>query len=728
MHAGSEKMAVMRFFSRPHIFLFSLGLLTLATQVAMTRELLGNFGGSELILAIFYAAWLAGLGTGAYLGRRTRTHSRFIVPLSLGLIFAVPVSVAATRFMAIIPGVQSGVMLPWWSISLPVMGIVFPLAVIAGMLFPIATSFIGYSESETRSYGMSYMIEAAGSLCAGVMLSFWLLDRSNSFLVLLPFIGVFSLGFLFLIRRAGLYSGMRIRLVFAVSLIHAVIWPSLHPFLETFVWDKRIGDIPLIWSGPSKYGYYQIAYQDETIAVYLNSIPITACEPDPLDEIHADVFRLSAGSDPLIAISGNMRYASAFSSRDTTTRIIEQDKILIRLWNSFCSPVAAHVIQNDIRLWLSHTSEQFDLLLVDAPEPTTAQADRYYTKEFFESVQERLSASGVFILSAHLPASRVSGSGIEMAQIVYRTLISVFPSVLISPGPGGWFLASSDTNFTLKHLYERAAPSDSSGLLRAGLSMLFPVHATKDFERALKDESSPVNTDTHPRAYASQLRVALARMGLSPEFTSRFSHLLFVTFLLGLIVHFAGLCRLKNPVKRISLIIGHTGFVSFATSFLLLIGFQHTAGTLYNRIALLTGLYMAGLTMGAFWGSMYPVALGVVDRLLTVMLITFAFIVPAHATPLSYYILAFIFAGIVGMQLPGGVTRLIRLGKRGSYSAGLLDSADHIGAAAGAAIAGLVLLPVLGFRWAFILLGIMKILSACIPGLNHTSDVQGSIS
>ena len=727
MYAGSEKSAIMRSFSRPHLFLFGLGLLTLATQVAVTRELLGNFGGSELILAIFYAAWLAGLGTGAYLGRRTRPQSRSIVPLALGLIFAVPMCVAATRFMAILPGVQSGVILPWWSISLPVMGIVFPLAVIAGMLFPIATSFIRYSESGTQSYGLSYMIEAAGSLCSGAILSFWLLDRSNSFLVLLPFIGAFSLGFLILIRRAGLYSGMRIRFVLAVSLIHAVIWPSLHPFLETFVWEKRIGDIPLIWSGPSKYGYYQIADQDGTTAVYLNGVPVTTCEPDPLDEIHTEVFRLSAGPDPLTVISGNMRYAAAFSSRDTTARVIEQDEILLRLWNSFCHPIAGHVIQNDIRLWLSHTSGQFDLLVVDAPEPITAQADRYYTKEFFISVQERLSASGVFILSAHLPASHVSGVGIEMARIVYGTLISVFPSVLISPGPGGWFLASSDTNFTRKQLYDRAAPSDSSGILRAGLSMIFPVHATEDFKQALEDQSGPLNTDSHPRAFASQLRVALERMGFPPEFTSRFSRLLFATFILGLIIYSAGLYRKKNHEKRISLIIGHTGFVSFATSFLLLIGFQHTAGTLYNRIALLTGLYMAGLTTGAFWGSKYPVSLVVIDHLLTAMLIVMAFLVPEHATPLIFYILAFIFAGIVGVQLPSGVTRFIRLGKRGSYSAGLLDSADHIGAALGAAIAGIVLLPVLGFRWAFILLGLTKILSVCILGLNRTNDVQGRV-
>ena len=79
-------------------------------------------------------------------------------------------------------------------------------------------------------------------------------------------------------------------------------------------------------------------------------------------------------------------------------------------------------------------SGKYDLILVGMPEPTSGQADRFYTKEFFELCAAKLNPGGILafrLRSAEniwtLPLTRRTVS-------ICRALETVFPEILFLPG------------------------------------------------------------------------------------------------------------------------------------------------------------------------------------------------------------------------------------------------------------------------------------------------------
>ena len=58
-----------------------------------------------------------------------------------------------------------------------------------------------------------------------------------------------------------------------------------------------------------------------------------------------------------------------------------------------------HVITTDGRLFVRRTHQQYDVILVDVPDPSTSQINRFYTREFFAEAHRRLAPGGVLSIS-----------------------------------------------------------------------------------------------------------------------------------------------------------------------------------------------------------------------------------------------------------------------------------------------------------------------------------------
>ncbi len=104
----------------------------------------------------------------------------------------------------------------------------------------------------------------------------------------------------------------------------------------------------------------------------------------------------------------------------------------------------------DARDYLAKCKEAFDVIIIDLPEPIEeGPAYLLYTQEFYQLVQERLTANGLISVQAG------SASLLELLNFssVYNTLRSVFP--IVCPyqvdipsfgGPWGFCLASLSLN------------------------------------------------------------------------------------------------------------------------------------------------------------------------------------------------------------------------------------------------------------------------------------------
>ena len=189
----------------------------------------------------------------------------------------------------------------------------------------------------------------------------------------------------------------------------------------------------------------------------------------------------------------------------------------------------------------------------------------------------------------------------------------------------------------------------------------------------------------------------------------------------------------RKPAPRFTAIavITTTGFAAMAVEILLIYVYQNLFGYVYREIGLIIALFMAGLAVGAWWGSSRrAVRVRIIRRnllALEAVLIALALLIPAMASfgaallPLvpggRFLLIGILFvAGFAtGGQFPLAVGLYLR-GKdeKVGAGAGAIDSADHLGAALGAALTGVLLVPVFGIWAAALLLALLKLASGAI--------------
>ena len=89
------------------------------------------------------------------------------------------------------------------------------------------------------------------------------------------------------------------------------------------------------------------------------------------------------------------------------------------------------LIHSDGRLFLKHSLQDYDLIIVDLPEPATTELNRFYTVEFFREAAARLGTAGVLVLSLpSTPDLRASAIANRNATI-WHSLKLVFPKLLV---------------------------------------------------------------------------------------------------------------------------------------------------------------------------------------------------------------------------------------------------------------------------------------------------------
>ena len=174
--------------------------------------------------------------------------------------------------------------------------------------------------------------------------------------------------------------------------------------------------------------------------------------------------------------------------------------------------------------------------------------------------------------------------------------------------------------------------------------------------------------------------------------------------------------------------ISTVGLTGLALELVLLLAYQNLFGYLYEKVGLAVALFMLGLAVGGalvtrqaehlsaslvrflLW---LEIAVAGVAATLPIIVHLGALYLREYPVQLeALFMVLFILIGVVtGMAFPlvGGI--LVKEGEKVGKASGLVESADHLGACAGALVTGILLLPVLGIPWACVL----------IAGLNATS-------
>lgn len=173
-----------------------------------------------------------------------------------------------------------------------------------------------------------------------------------------------------------------------------------------------------------------------------------------------------------------------------------------------------------------------------------------------------------------------------------------------------------------------------------------------------------------------------------------------------------------------------TGFAGISIELVLLFAFQSLYGYVYQRIGLIVALFMFGLAAGALvtrrWSAKHevrPRQLALLDLVITLMLALTPVVLmlagrlsgSAPALAETVIMAEVVASGVLaGMAFPLAVVLYRHSAARAGRTAGAVAGADNVGACAGALLAGVALVPVVGMVVTCLMLAWLKLTSVAL--------------
>jgi len=715
------------------IFLFA-GFSSVVCQSLFIREMLVVFQGNELSIGIILSNWLLGTALGNFAAARiepllANKDSKLglnLTYLCSGLIIMLMFFLARDLrpVLNIFPGEGISLKTTLFSSML----ILVPLGACIGAQFTFAFSFLnrlgtGYPAAS------GYLWESLGCFAGGIIFTYaaipYLESSAAALLLSLFFIGAASIMCSGKFRKALLLG--------CLCLMFFLPWLSTH--IENFTVGKlfRGFDVERVINSP--FAQIVSASRNGERCIFYNGVPLLSL-PDPDIEqserfSHMPLLFVRAPKNVLI-LGGAAKYTKAVLDHGAeSVDYAEQDPKLLETikyyWpENFKDPrLTTH--QSDGREFIKGTKTVYDAILIGAPYPVNLPLNRYYTKEFFELVKQKLSAGGILALS--IPGSLVyvnSAMG-KLNAIIKKTLDQSFPYTLIIPGDENIFIASKSElcgKGTLKSRFSRISDRTvffSKNYIDYALSPQRQLWLTAEIGKYLP--GAPVNRDFFPNALAASL--VWWQSVFAPNATRIY---VFITkyFLFFYFLPIAWLLTKKCGVSGTAF---SSGFCAMGLQMASIWGLQVSNGNIYQLIGALNAFFMAGTALGAYSPNyklhianlQFRISklklLPKTNAIATSDILFFLWIVlwgGLFFLPLKSIIIFIIFSFgtgfILGLQFPMLASHNNAVNE--NLSAGRVYAFDLLGGWLAAIFAGMVLIPAGGFFGTIVFLAMIKAVSA----------------
>jgi len=776
--------------------LLIMGASGIIAQIVLLRELLVSFLGNELVLGIILANWLILEAAGAYLigrafGRRGRTFQSFLVTqllFSLALPGAIYLSRVFKTIVLRVPGEAVG----FSSILGFSLLILLPAAVPHGALFTFGSKLFrlkvrdaggpGAFPSQASSISWVYVLESFGSILGGIVLTFILVQRFDSFTIAWGVSLSNALISLILLwpksrhRSGSTHRSLRILRGASSFLILSYSLMLFSPLGESI----HISSIRTQWRGldlvdteNSIYGNITVTATGGQRTFFTDGVPtVTVPVPDIAsieDFVHFPML-LHAQPRSILLAGGGAGGVIREVLKHPVRRIdyVELDPLLLRLITRYGSPLTRQELSDerveihytDARLFLTRTDRSYDLVFIGLGLPQELQTNRLFSREFFATAKDKLNPQGMIAFT--LPGS-LTYIGEELRNLnrcLLDTLKSVFAWVRVIPGEENLYIASDSPGLMRMNASDLAARLEER---RIQTDLVTPPYLEyrlqpqwlTAYKRAVDPLPRRLNSDFRPLAvfyalsywnalYSPYLRGLFERIEgtrLSTIMVLIAAATLAISTVLAL-----GRARRRMPLPYA---IATTGFCGMIFDLAIIFTFQTLFGYLYYQIGLLVTVFMAGAALSSLLATRRPDRSGgsatafLITELCLVIfasVLPLAFTIPSRPLLLHalFLLMSFTSGGLTGFQFPlaarlhldgasragtgsAAATTLERqpLSGEAARTAGLLYGADLVGGYFGGLIGGVILLPILGlWNTCFILAAIKA--SSLILNLLYT--------
>lgn len=758
------------------LVVFSYGLFSIGAQTLLFREYITTFEGSDVSVGIFFACWFLWVALGAVLVYRLGPlGARLAGKIELLLLVYLPAFVLQL-FLIIqvrtLAGIESYALVSIPRLVLLSVVINAPVSVITGMLFPLFCRRLSPTGPLTVS-GV-YTLEAAGSFVGGLGTTLLLGVGFNSVKVflLLAFVVFLSAFFSLMAKTAPTqppvnrkYRKMTAAAAFLLCLCAAAFVGTgldnrLARSLRILKWSKLLPADAYAGSFRTAQAEYLFGqYRDQWLVMRQG----TVVEAVPDEAASAKTGAIALCQNPkasrvlvvgsglalcrtLLKLPQISNVTWAHSDSEYIRKVASYIPAKFRLSDDRFEPFAG-----DLRATLTKSEKTlpFDIVIVNLPGLTNSVLNRYYTVEFYKQLKQNIARNG--ILAVHI-AGGANVMGAELVSIGASTLVTlekVFPHIALAPGEDTWFIASDSPAVTGKPglLRDRfAAIPGAAEILspQALLSIYLPDRAEKAMA-AYRSADLParllLNSDSRPLTHLYSLLLA-AKQSQAP--VTRFVKLLalagplvlFIPILLFVALRVFYIRGTTGAAGRSSFdgtyLVFSAGLTGIGLVIVLMYMYQVRFGSLYLYIGVISSLYMTGLALGA------ALCRGLLRRLrqpaktmFTAEYVLFA-VVAAHSVLITIiafwpggewfhtvFAAAFVLTGLCGgCYFPIADSQLTDAGLEAGRTGSKLELADHLGAAAGGLLTGLLLVPVAGTMVTLLVLTALLVSNVPAAALN----------
>ncbi len=603
----------------PSLNLIVVGIVSQFGQVLILRELIATSLGIELLYILGIGFWLLGTACGSWIGELKINRNRTNVD-SLWILFSLvlPTSTVLIRGFRIVIGATAGAYISPPFLLFEMMTTLFPLGFFSGRIFQIsANRLLQSNRSVALAYGLECFGAAFGAFLS-VLILIWSIPNFTAiivtaFIALTPIIIQFC-GSIFRRNNETWQHSFREY----VSILMLIVGLGVIPWSGKIDWASTKWNHPtLIGLKDTPYGRVIITSREQQIVVYENDALAYESEGHSIEElVHLSLLQhpnpqsvLLLGSSINGAIEEILQHhpiqVVCCELDNTAFQLLHRKKNLVNL-NSNSYPSVEFVV-DDLRNYLQHTS-RFDAILIDMPEPSTIQNNRFYTKEFFDLVNRHLSPGGIVAFRFQSAENYWTKALTLRTGGIIAALRSAFKSVVLLPDATSIVVASQtelsrDAESLIARFEHRRLHPHL--VIPEYIRYRFQTDRIGTVEQLLTASKTEINRDALSATVFNTQLIWLSKFYPNTLLSDRWNFKEidtisgYCSLIAVLIIGLAIAMRIRKSRFRPIVLMILVGFCGMTIETVLLYRYQSTNGVLYRDLGWLMVLFMVGMAVGA---------------------------------------------------------------------------------------------------------------------------------
>ena len=364
------------------------GISSVVTQLLTIREFLALFNGNEFIIALILFNWLVLGGIGTLLAHTVSRNSRHVAVNHLGwlsfCLVCLPVlqilGIRILREVFFIHGSSVG-FYPTFAFTFLTIA---PYCLLIGFVLPYAL-FTIRKEIPAYSGAKIYITDNLGDITGGALFSFVLVFLVTPMqAILLANLPLLLATYLLFHFKHRYHRGAILFATLSIFILSAGIYletPSLAP-----------SEGKLAYYNESRYGRISVHQDREQFTLFEDGSPSFSSQNLTVAEeaIHYPLSQIDNPKNILIISAESGMMAQVEKHQPGSVDFVELNpdvsNVLFR-FNMIRKIPGLNVINQDGRAYLSASQKVYDAVIINLPEPTTFQINRFFTDRFYEIVR-----------------------------------------------------------------------------------------------------------------------------------------------------------------------------------------------------------------------------------------------------------------------------------------------------------------------------------------------------